>query len=51
MTVHGFQDSPISWKNWEHGYQDHGDNVLTLLVFPNQDYWLYLALGSQDEFT
>ena len=51
MTVHGFQDSPVSWKKWEHSYHDHGDNILTIVIFPNQDYWLYMALGSRDEFT
>ncbi|KAG4305145.1 hypothetical protein PORY_001315 [Pneumocystis oryctolagi] len=31
LTVNGFEDSPISWENCEHGYFYGGENMYTLL--------------------
>lgn len=46
LTVHGFADSPISWKVAEHGFHKGGENFYNLVCFPNQDYWLYMCFGS-----
>ena len=51
LTVQGFQDAPETWSSWEHGYHHHGDNLYTYLIFPNDDYWLYMAVGSNDVIT
>ncbi|XP_041376129.1 ribonuclease P protein subunit p40-like isoform X2 [Gigantopelta aegis] len=48
LTVHGFLDSPVSWSHREHGFHSEGDNSYTFLVFPDQQYWLYSAFGSND---
>ena len=49
LTAHGFVDSPISWKSTEHGYHFTGDNTYTYVIFPNDDYWLYVAVGAFDQ--
>lgn len=48
LTVHGFADSPVSWKHSEHGYSDNGDNLYTAVLFPGDHYWLYTATGTRD---
>ncbi|KAG5519483.1 hypothetical protein PMAC_002110 [Pneumocystis sp. 'macacae'] len=35
LTVNGFEDSPISWENCEHGYFYGGENTYTLLKLSN----------------
>ncbi|XP_062844022.1 ribonuclease P protein subunit p40 [Trichomycterus rosablanca] len=47
LTVHGFADSPVSWKSAEHGFLKGGENFYNLVCFKNQDYWLYMCSGSQ----
>ncbi|KAL4234405.1 Ribonuclease P protein subunit p40 [Mactra antiquata] len=47
VTVHGFVDSPLSWI-YDHGFHNNGDNIYTFLMFPNDEYWLYRAIGGQD---
>ncbi|XP_014663671.1 PREDICTED: ribonuclease P protein subunit p40-like [Priapulus caudatus] len=48
VTVHGYADSPVSWRGKEHGYHQGGENIYTYIVFPNDNYWLYMAVGSHD---
>ncbi|CCJ30391.1 unnamed protein product, partial [Pneumocystis jirovecii] len=37
LTVSGFEDSPISWENCEHGYFYGGENTYTLLRLNNNN--------------
>uniref|UniRef100_A0A8D0HF79 Uncharacterized protein n=1 Tax=Sphenodon punctatus TaxID=8508 RepID=A0A8D0HF79_SPHPU len=48
LTVHGFADSPISWREYEHGFQKGGENLYNFVVFRNLDYWLQMAVGARD---
>ena len=48
MTVWGFTDSPVTWKNNEHGHFLSGENFYTFVIFPDDNYWLYTAMGSND---
>ncbi|XP_033755809.1 ribonuclease P protein subunit p40-like [Pecten maximus] len=48
LTVHGLVDSPVSWETKEHGFLTCGDNIYTLLVFPDQHYWCYRAFSFYD---
>lgn len=48
LTVHGFADSPVSWRENEHGFHKGGENLYTLVIFNNQDYWLLMAVGTND---
>lgn len=47
ITVHGFMDSPVAWQH-DHGFCSNGDNLYTLLMFENEDYWQYSAIGAYD---
>ncbi|XP_013402583.1 ribonuclease P protein subunit p40-like [Lingula anatina] len=48
VTVHGFTDSPVSWRRNEHGHHKGGENLYTFVLFPSEDYWLYMAVGTHD---
>ncbi|KAK2164644.1 hypothetical protein LSH36_61g11028 [Paralvinella palmiformis] len=48
MTVHGFQDSPVSWGQQEHGYFDSGDNFYSIVLFPDDGVWIYKGLSFLD---
>jgi len=48
VTVHGFTDSPLSWAQHEHGFSDNGDNLYTVVLFPDDHCWLYVATGTRD---
>uniref|UniRef100_F6U311 Ribonuclease P/MRP 40kDa subunit n=1 Tax=Xenopus tropicalis TaxID=8364 RepID=F6U311_XENTR len=48
LIVHGFADSPVSWKECEHGFFKGGENLYSVVVFNNQDYWLQMAVGTHD---
>ncbi|KAG7523210.1 hypothetical protein JOB18_041858 [Solea senegalensis] len=48
LTVHGFADSPVSWRDNEHGHLRGGENFYTLLMFQDHAYHLYLATGAHD---
>jgi ribonuclease P/MRP protein subunit RPP40 len=47
VTVHGFMDTPLSWK-YDHGFHRNGDNLYTLLMFRNEDYWMFSGVGGSD---
>ncbi|XP_071820009.1 ribonuclease P protein subunit p40-like isoform X2 [Apostichopus japonicus] len=49
LTVHGFDDSPVSWWRKEHGFHKNGCNLYTILILPDDTYWLYMAIGTNDE--
>ncbi|KAM4705825.1 ribonuclease P protein subunit p40 [Rhinophrynus dorsalis] len=48
LTVHGFADSLVSWKETEHGFYKGGENLYNFVVFNNEDYWLQMAVGTHD---
>lgn len=48
VTVWGFTDCPVTWKQKEHGHFVSGENLYTFVVFPSDQYWLYTAMGGQD---
>ena len=48
VTVWGFADCPVTWKQNEHGYSIGGENLYSFIVFPGDQYWLYTAMGSND---
>uniref|UniRef100_A0A8C8RMN6 Ribonuclease P/MRP subunit p40 n=1 Tax=Pelusios castaneus TaxID=367368 RepID=A0A8C8RMN6_9SAUR len=49
LTVHGFADSPVSWRESEHGFQKGGENLYNFVVFRTLDYWLQMAVGANDD--
>ncbi|XP_031573771.1 ribonuclease P protein subunit p40-like isoform X2 [Actinia tenebrosa] len=48
LNVWGFADTPVSWLKNEHGFHYEGDNMYTMIIFPSDIYWCYMALGSND---
>ncbi|KAJ3042839.1 Ribonuclease P protein subunit p40 [Rhizophlyctis rosea] len=50
LLVSGFRDSPISWRQSEHGYASNGENDYVLLVLPDGRCVVFQALGSEDTF-
>ncbi|XP_005997017.1 ribonuclease P protein subunit p40 isoform X1 [Latimeria chalumnae] len=48
LTVHGFADSPVSWRENEHGFHKGGENLYNFVIFSNWDYWLQMAVGMND---
>ncbi|KAM5157791.1 ribonuclease P protein subunit p40 [Mantella aurantiaca] len=48
LMVHGFADSPVSWRESEHGFFKGGENLYSFVVFNNEDYWLHMAVGTHD---
>ncbi|XP_068090714.1 ribonuclease P protein subunit p40 isoform X2 [Hyperolius riggenbachi] len=48
LMVHGFADSPVSWREGEHGFFKGGDNLYNFVIFNNEDYWLQMAAGTHD---
>ncbi|NXP02870.1 RPP40 protein, partial [Thinocorus orbignyianus] len=49
LTVHGFADSPVSWRESEHGFHKGGENLYNFVIFRNLDYWLQMAVGTHDD--
>ncbi|KAF4790951.1 hypothetical protein TURU_136118 [Turdus rufiventris] len=49
LTVHGFADSPVSWRESEHGFHKGGENLYNFVIFRNLDYWLQMAVGAHDD--
>nr|XP_033790665.1 ribonuclease P protein subunit p40 isoform X1 [Geotrypetes seraphini] len=49
LMVHGFADSPVSWRESEHGFHKGGENLYSFVIFNNQDYWLQMAVGTNDD--
>ncbi|XP_069586815.1 ribonuclease P protein subunit p40 [Ranitomeya imitator] len=48
LVVHGFADSPVSWRESEHGFFKGGENLYSFVIFNNEDYWLQMAVGTHD---
>ncbi|KAH0563348.1 hypothetical protein GP486_002083 [Trichoglossum hirsutum] len=56
LTVHGFRDSPVSWKSSQHGDSLHGENGYTVMKLPPRgdsdspvEYVLWEIVGGLDE--
>ncbi|XP_022442285.1 ribonuclease P protein subunit p40 isoform X3 [Delphinapterus leucas] len=49
LSVQGFADSPVSWRENEHGFRKGGEHLYNFVVFSNRDYWLQLAVGANDD--
>ncbi|XP_054447884.1 ribonuclease P protein subunit p40 [Pteronotus mesoamericanus] len=49
LTVQGFADSPVSWRENEHGFKKGGEHLYNFVIFKNQDYWLQMAVGANDD--
>ncbi|NXI40219.1 RPP40 protein, partial [Galbula dea] len=49
FTVRGFADSPVSWRESEHGFHKGGENLYNLVIFRTLDYWLQMAVGAADD--
>uniref|UniRef100_A0A8C6FS82 Ribonuclease P/MRP subunit p40 n=1 Tax=Moschus moschiferus TaxID=68415 RepID=A0A8C6FS82_MOSMO len=49
LSVQGFADSPVSWRESEHGFQKGGEHLYNFVIFNNQDYWLQMAVGANDD--
>ncbi|XP_017527034.1 ribonuclease P protein subunit p40 isoform X5 [Manis javanica] len=48
LSVQGFADSPVSWRENEHGFRKGGEHLYNFVIFNNQDYWLQMAVGAND---
>ncbi|XP_056377054.1 ribonuclease P protein subunit p40 isoform X2 [Hyla sarda] len=48
LMVHGFADSPVSWRESEHNFFKGGENLYSFVIFNNEDYWLQMAVGTHD---
>ncbi|XP_044114201.1 ribonuclease P protein subunit p40 isoform X2 [Neovison vison] len=49
LSVQGFADSPVSWRENEHGFRKGGEHLYNFVIFNNQDYWLQMAVGANDD--
>uniref|UniRef100_A0A8C5W560 Ribonuclease P/MRP subunit p40 n=1 Tax=Microcebus murinus TaxID=30608 RepID=A0A8C5W560_MICMU len=49
LSVQGFADSPVSWRENEHGFRKGGEHLYNFVIFNNQDYWLHMAVGANDD--
>ncbi|XP_066480960.1 ribonuclease P protein subunit p40 isoform X3 [Tiliqua scincoides] len=49
LIVHGFADSPVSWRESEHGFLKGGENLYSFVIFRSLDYWLQMAVGAYDD--
>jgi len=50
INVWGFADSPISWSNHEHRFTLSGENDYTFIVLPEDNYWHFVSVSSNDTF-
>ncbi|KAM5300256.1 ribonuclease P protein subunit p40 isoform 6-T6 [Ctenodactylus gundi] len=49
LSVQGFADSPVSWREQEHGFRKGGEHLYNFVIFNNLDYWLQMAVGANDD--
>ncbi|XP_010966895.2 ribonuclease P protein subunit p40 isoform X1 [Camelus ferus] len=49
LSVQGFADSPVSWRENEHSFGKGGEHLYNFVIFSNQDYWLQMAVGADDD--
>uniref|UniRef100_A0A8C5L787 Ribonuclease P 40 subunit n=1 Tax=Jaculus jaculus TaxID=51337 RepID=A0A8C5L787_JACJA len=49
LSVQGFADSPVSWRENEHGFRMGGEHLYNFVIFNNRDYWLQMAVGADDD--
>ena len=48
LTVKGFADSPVAWATAEHGFLQGGENLYSVLLFEDKQYWLCMMTGPND---
>jgi hypothetical protein len=47
----GFQDSPVSWGDWEHDIElGSGENDYIIILLPNDKYLQYASVGPKDAY-
>eukprot|EP01080_Neovahlkampfia_damariscottae_P006173 gene6173-10180_t len=51
LSVNGFEDNVISWKNYEHGRGISGENDYKYVIFNDDHYWLFQILGQDDIYS
>jgi hypothetical protein len=51
IHAQGFTDSPVSWKEHEHQFDTAGDNHLTIVLLPNDQYRMILGVSKCDAFS
>eukprot|EP01130_Rhizamoeba_saxonica_P001688 TRINITY_DN11556_c0_g1_i1.p1 TRINITY_DN11556_c0_g1~~TRINITY_DN11556_c0_g1_i1.p1 ORF type:complete len:366 (+),score=63.14 TRINITY_DN11556_c0_g1_i1:14-1111(+) len=51
ISLTGFEDAPVSWKNCEHSYSlNNGDHGYSIVVLPNNEYILYTFTNCYDQY-
>lgn len=50
ITVWGYEDTPVSWKECQRSFSVSGENDITMIILPGR-YIMYLTVGPQDEFS
>ena len=48
VSVWGFEDAPVSWKNNEHGWLCSGDNHYSLVLFRTGQFWHFSSMATHD---
>eukprot|EP01127_Copromyxa_protea_P024693 TRINITY_DN9850_c0_g1_i1.p1 TRINITY_DN9850_c0_g1~~TRINITY_DN9850_c0_g1_i1.p1 ORF type:complete len:349 (+),score=44.12 TRINITY_DN9850_c0_g1_i1:125-1048(+) len=51
LTVWGFEDTPISWRECQHFHSISGENDYSFLILPGDNYVMSLTVGPEDEFS
>jgi ribonucleases P/MRP protein subunit RPP40 len=51
LSVNGFEDSIVSWKKFEHGFEISGENDYKYIIFKDSSYWLFQILGQNDIYS
>jgi hypothetical protein len=51
LTVWGFEDTPVSFKECQHFNSFSGENNFTIILFPGGEYVLSAVVGPEDEFS
>ncbi|KYR00540.1 RNase P protein subunit [Tieghemostelium lacteum] len=51
INLLGFTDTPISWKNIEHGYDLAAENDNSIVILPKGEYWISSFSSSIDNYS
>jgi ribonucleases P/MRP protein subunit RPP40 len=59
LTVHGFRNSPVSWKQSQHGDSLHGENGYAVMKLPRRstddnpslEYVVWELVGGLDSYS
>ncbi|XP_046843351.1 ribonuclease P protein subunit p40-like [Xenia sp. Carnegie-2017] len=49
VTIWGFSDSPVTWRDLRHGFYLNGDNHYSIILFQDHCMWMYRTLSDHDE--